>query len=181
MSVVLANFTKKGNGVPGMSEKIYIALRDQVIFPATVTPIAAPGDRFRLAGDITFKESAHGWVEAYATKDTVQSMLERVGTKDSKQWKASVKFFVPTLDPQYVDLLHDDPDVIIATRRPDCTNAEWYIFGDNCKALEVTGVFDSALSSDDSGKHGFNVDVMGNIPKVYFYPNINEFIAPGWE
>lgn len=169
MPYELSDFVKPGgSNAPGMSEQILMCLKsDILVFPQAMTPVA-PGDTLRITTDITF-EIGDGFVEAYATKDTVQLMLKKVGQKDSRGFNAELQFFVPGLNAAWAELLLNDPDVVVLVKRPDCDGLEYVCLGTKCRGMEVNGDFDSALASDESGRHGWSGMIQGYIPKYYYY------------
>lgn len=158
-----------GNFAPGMSEMILLADPKKVlVFPGTTTSPTNPGDTLRLEGDITFGEG-DGWVQVYATLDTVQLMLTKVGQKDSRGWNAGIDFWCPGPNPAFAELLAGDPNVIALVRQPDCAATEFIVLGDKCRSLGISGEYDSSLANDESGRNGWSGKIEGYLPKFYFY------------
>jgi hypothetical protein len=169
MTFVLSDIPKpSGNNSPGMSEEILIATKSSILAFPGVIAYANPGDTLVLDGDITF-EAADGFVSLYATKDTVQLLIKKVGMKDSKGWNIELPFFVPSLNAAFAELLSADPDVLLLVKKPDCVGTEYMAFGTDCRALEVTGDFDSSLANDDSGRHGWSAMISGYLPTFHYY------------
>lgn len=170
MAYELADIVKQGgSNAPGMSEQIKICLKSDILaFPATVSPVVNPEDALTLDGDITF-DTGDGFVDVYATKDTVQLMLKKVGQKDSRGFNAELNFFIPALHKQFAALLVEDPDVVFLVKKPDCAGTEWIVLGSDCRGIEVNGDFDSDLANNESGRHGFSAKGQGYIPKFFFY------------
>jgi len=169
MTFVLSDVPKPaGSNSPGMADEILIADKNAITAFPPVMAYANPGDTLRLDGDITF-DAADGFVQLYATKDTVQLMLKKVGQKDSRGWNIELPFFAPGLNAALAELLDNDPDIVVLVKKPDCLGNEYICLGTDCRALEISGDFDSALANDESGRHGWTGMIQGYVPKFYYY------------
>jgi len=170
MAYELTDIVKQGGAnAPGMSEQIKMCLKKDILaFPPTTTPVVNPEDAITLDGNITF-DTDFGFVNVYATKDTVRLMLKKVGQKDSRGINAELEFFVPALHKKFAALLREDPDVVFLVKKPDCAGSEWIVLGSACRGLEINGDFDSDLANNESGRHGYTAKGQGYIPEFYFY------------
>lgn len=168
----LAAFVKNDQSAPGMSEEIYLCQKtDILLFPPVITPQVAPGDSLRLVGDITFGVG-DGWVKAYATKDTVELALKKVGMKDSRGFKVELGLFVPGLNPAWAELLINDPDLVVLCKRPDCDGTQYVCLGTTCRGIEVFGDFASGKSDDEGGRHGWSGMLSGYVQRYYYYTGV---------
>lgn len=170
MSYELTNIPKaEGKNPPGMADTILMCRRQEVLtFPPSISPVVNPGDSLRLDGDITF-DTGDGWVEVYATQDTVETLLKKVGQKDSRGFNAEIPFFHPSLSAAFLELLVEDPDLIFAVKRSGCNGTEYIIFGDDCRSLKLMGDYGSGKSDDESGRNGTEAMASGYIPNPWFY------------
>lgn len=170
MSYELVDIPKVGgSNAPGMSEQILVCDKKEILaFPAVIDPVVNPGDSLRLDGDITF-DTGDGFVEIYATKDTVQLMLKKVGQKDSRGFELELPFFHPSSNPAFAELLLEDPDLVILVKKPDCEGTEYICVGTSCRGVEIHGDFDSGLSNEAEGRHGFSATISGYVPKYHYY------------
>lgn len=166
----LSEFVKEpGNHPPGMSEIIYMCQKqDVLVFPGVMDTPTAPGDTIRITEDITFDEG-DGFVPVYATQDTVELILKKVGQKDSTGWSAQVNFFVPGLNAPWGELRSADPDLIFLVKRPDCDGTEFIVLGNKCRSMKLTGEFGSGKSDDESGRHGWSEVATGYLNAYYHY------------
>jgi hypothetical protein len=172
MTFVLSDIAKPaGSNSPGMSEEILVTTKSSILAFPSLMVYAAPGDTLRLTGDITF-EAADGFVKLYATKDTVQLMIKKVGMKDSRGWNIELPFFAPGLNAPLAELFAEDPDVVVLVKKPDCIGSEYICLGTDCRALEISGDFDSSLANDDSGRHGWSGMIQGYLPIFYYYDGV---------
>lgn len=157
-----------GANPPGMSEEILVAVKQEILaFPAEKAYTVA-GDTMRLDGDITFT-APDGFVRVYATQDTVQLMLKKVGQKDSRGWNLDLSFWCPGLNAPFAELLTQDPDLVVLVKKPDCEGSEYVCLGTSCRSVSLSGDFDSALANDESGRHGWSAKVEGYVSKFYYY------------
>lgn len=169
MSYELAEFVRPtGNHPPGMSEMIFMCLKqDILVFPAVKTYVD-PGDQIRIEADITFAEG-DGFVPVYVTKNTVELMLKRVGQKDSRGWNAELHFFVPGLNAPWGELRLQDPDLVFLVKRPDCVGTEYIVLGNKCRSMSLEGEFGSGKADDESGRHGWTEMATGYLQSYYHY------------
>lgn len=108
-------------------------------------------------------------MKCYATKDTVEATLQRIGQKDSRGWNAEIEFFVPGINAAWIELLNEDPELIMLVKAPDCDVDEWLCLGDLCRSMELDGEFASGSAGDESGRFGWTNTAKGflSTPRIY--------------
>lgn len=171
MAYKLADFVRPaGNHPPGMSDILLIVQRKDIkTFPGVLST-NAQGATVTLDGNIEFEaDSGLGFVKCYATKDTIQATMQRIGQKDSRGWSVEIPFFVPAINAPWIEFMNEDPELVVLVKAPDCEKDEWLCLGDLCRALELEGQFESGEASDESGRHGWTNTLKGYLstPRIY--------------
>lgn len=161
MAVELVDLPKSTIGKrnnPGMASKIWflpIAELDEIPEP----PVwAAPGDSLRIDGAITVVDPlTMGFREIYVTAKTAKLLMELVGQTDSKSIDLREEFFRPGFDEGFLEMILEDPDIIIAAKKPDCADDTLIIIGAPCNPAKIgEATYDSGLMGETDAMNGWS-------------------------